>query len=108
MIAMLGTLAVTLLLTALACAAGALLLVVPFVLGVDMAERRAFSTDRWGGVCLAGVGLGVAFAYVVHSRDWSRLLYLPALGVAWAGPGLLALLDPSQRVLGGPQGVHEH
>ncbi len=104
---MLGTLLLTLLLTALACAVGVLVVVAPFVVGVDMAERRGFSTDRWGIVCLTGVAFALMLGYLVHAHGWSTVLYPPALALAWAGPGLLALLDPSQWRLGGPSGLHE-
>ncbi len=103
---MLGTLLVTAVLTVVACAVGALVLVVPFLVGVDMAERRGYSTERWGALCLLGTGLGVAVAALVASKDLSTLLFLPALVLAWGAPAVLSLLAPGQRV-GGPQGVHE-
>jgi len=106
MTAMLTTLVVLSLLVVLACVALVIVTVGPFVVGVEMAERRRFSTDRWGAVCLFGIGLALALAYVVHSKHLSAVLYLPAVALAWVGPGLLALLAPGQSVAG-VQGAHE-
>lgn len=106
MIAVLSTLLLMTFFALLACALGLLVLVAPFVVGVDMAERRGFSTERWGALCLLGSALGVAVGYAVRSQDLSVTLYLPALALAWATPGVLALLAAGQRI-GGPQGLHE-
>ena len=103
----LGTLVVTLLLTVLLCGLGVLLTVAPFVTGVDMAERRGYSTERWGAVCLAAIGAGAALGLWVKTSDSSRVLWLLAAALTWAGPAVLSLLAPGQRV-GGPQGAHEH
>jgi hypothetical protein len=104
---LLVTLLVGCVLGALGCVAFVLFTVVPFVVGVDMAERRGFSTDRWGAFCLLSVSLAAALAFLVHQRDLSSLLYLPAVALTWAVPGVLALLDASQRTLGGRAGAHE-
>lgn len=97
---------VVLVIASLACLVGAALTVVPFVVGVDMAERRGYSTDRWGALCLLGPAAAMALGYVVHASGSGRVLYLPVALLAWAGPGLLAVLAAGQPV-GGPQGVHE-
>lgn len=106
MIDVLSALLLTTLFALLACVVGLLGLVVPFVVGVDMAERRGFSTERWGALCLLGSGLALAVAYAVLTQHLGFVLYLPALALAWGTPGVLALLAPGQRV-GGAQGLHE-
>ena len=90
------------------CVAGILLVVLPFVRGVDMAERRGFSTQRWGGVCLVGTALMLLCSYLVLKHDWTKVLLLPAAALGWSGPAVLSLLDSRQRLLGGVQGAHEH
>ena len=105
---MLETLAVLSLIVIAIGMAGTLLVVVPFVVGVDMAERRGFSTQRWGGICVLGSVLMVLGGYLVLTHDLSKVLLLPTAAVGWSGPGLLALLDSSQRLVGGSQGAHEH
>ena len=108
MIAMLETLVTMSLIAVGVCLAGALLVVVPFILGVDLAERRGFSTQRWGLVCLVGTALMALCAYVVLKHDATKVLLLPAAALGWLGPAVVSLLDSRQRVLGGLQGAHEH
>ncbi len=85
---------------------GLLLLgVAPFLRGVDLAERRGFSTVRWGAVSLAGPVLGLLFAVAAQSSTW--LLYGPAVVVTWLGPALLGVVAPGPTLAGG-QGAHEH
>ena len=106
MIDMLATLVVVVLLTVGGCLLFLLLAVLPFVRGTDMAERRGFSTDRWGALCLFGVVAGAAVAFWVLRGDHLALLLLPAAALCWAGPAVISLLDSSQRRVGGPQGQH--
>jgi hypothetical protein len=99
------TVAVVVVLAALGCAVLVGLYVVPFVLAVDMGERRGFSTFRVGVGCLlvAAVSLLLAFA-----GRHTHLLLLPAVLLAWAGPAVLSLVASSQTRFGGREGVHEH
>ncbi len=78
----------------------------PYLRGVDMAERRGFSTLRWGAVSAAGPVLGFLLALWVHRGDHDGALYAPALLLTWAVPAVLSLLAPGQLV-GGSQGAHE-
>ena len=77
--------------------------VVPFVVGVDMAERRMFSPRRWGAVCLVGVLAGLACAWLLRSAG---PVALSALLLGWAAPAALAVLGPGSA-LGGEPGAHE-
>jgi bacteriorhodopsin len=104
---MLAAVLLVTLVLALLAGLGVALAVAPFVLGVDMAERRRFSTDRWGAVCLLGIAVALVWVFQVHHGDWPRPLHLLALVPAWAGPAVLAVLGPGQRA-GGTQGAHEH
>lgn len=94
------------LVVALVCTAVVLLVLLPFVRGVDMAERRGFSTLRWGAISAAGPALGLLLAVWVRSGRHDGVLYAPALLLTWAVPALLSLLAPGQLV-GGAQGAHE-
>ena len=105
---MLGTLVVVLLLVAAACAVGVGLVVVPFVLGVDMAERRGFSTTRWGAVSVSGIALALLAGLETVRLGLPAALLLPAAALAGTGPGVLALLGPTQTGVGGRQGEHQH
>lgn len=106
---MLGTLVTVLLLLVAACAVGVGLSVAPFVLGVDMAERRGFSTTRWGAISIGGIALALLLGLEsVKLGLPTVLLLLPAVALAWTGPGVLALLDATQTRLGGTQGTHQH
>ena len=91
---------------ALALLAGVTL--VPFVLALQMAETRAFSTTRWGVVALAGsvVGLLLALAFYRSDRVPDVTALLP-LTFTWAGPGLLWLLTGEEVAVGGRSGAHE-
>jgi hypothetical protein len=98
------------LLVAAAAVLGVVTTVVPFVVGVDMAERRGFSTARWGGIALLGAGLAgglLLFAVVAHSTVSLIWVALAAL-LGWATPGLLSLLSQNETEVGGSQGAHEH
>ncbi len=87
------------------CAVGAVLTVVPFVVGVELAERRGYATLRWGLVSAAGPALGLLLAYAVHG-GLPAVLYLPAAVLCWVVPGVLLLLAPGLSA-GGRQGLHE-
>ena len=94
------------LIVALACVVLVLLGLAPYLRGVDMAERRGFSTLRWGAVSAAGPALGLLLAFWVHRGHHDGVLYVPALLLTWAVPAVLSLLAPGQLV-GGAQGAHE-
>jgi hypothetical protein len=93
-------------LTGFGCAVVVGLLVVPFVLGVDMAERLGFSAARWGAVTVVGLALALYVAFQVV-QSWPRPLFVLVPVLAWSGPAVLALLDATQTRLGGTQGAHE-
>ena len=103
---MITTVLFVLMFAVLACVAGVLVVVVPFVVAVDMAERRGFATSRTGTatllLMLAGLGLGYA---AVQGRYW--LLLLPAVALAWSGPGILTMMDASQTRVAGALGAHQ-
>lgn len=100
---LLASLVAALVLVAVVAAVLAAGTVVPFVVGVDMAERRRFSPRRWGAVCLVGVLAGVAAAWLLRSHGAVALL---GLVLGWATPALLAVLGPGSP-LGGEPGAHE-
>jgi hypothetical protein len=79
--------------------------VVPFVRAVDMAERRGFSTGRWGGAQLVLLAAGALLAYA--GLRHTVLLLLPAALLCWAAPLLLSLLGPRDGAVGGYHGAHE-
>ncbi|MEX2289404.1 MAG: hypothetical protein WD794_03645 [Mycobacteriales bacterium] len=81
---------------------------VPFVLALQMADARAFSSARWGAVALGGSLLGLALALV-----FSRVERVPTLAallplvLTWSGPGALWLLTGEETAIGGRAGRHE-
>ncbi|MDX6218393.1 MAG: hypothetical protein QOD70_191 [Frankiales bacterium] len=77
----------------------------PFVLAVDMAERRGFSPTRWGGVQLVLLGLGALLA--VLALRHTGFLLLPAAVLCWVTPLVLSLLKEDEVGVGGQQGAHE-
>lgn len=90
----------------LACLAGLLLVVAPFVVAVDAAERRGLSTARAGVVAVAGLGLAAVVALVLLRAGVTPVaLALPAV-LAWTVPGALSLARPGLS-LGGRSGAHE-
>ena len=105
MIDLLLSLAFVLLLVALGAVLLLLLTVAPFVLAVDMAERRGFSAGRWGLLSLLAIGAALALGLLL--RDGSLPLLLPLVVLAWAGPAVLSLMHPGQQGVGGRQGLHE-
>jgi hypothetical protein len=88
-----------------AAALAALLTAAPFVVAVDMAERRRLSPGRWGAVQLALTGLGGVLAYLTLRH--SALLLVPVPFLCWLAPVGLALMGDSPGRLGGYQGAHE-
>ena len=96
------------LILALALALLAALTLVPFVVALQMADARGFSTTRWGAVALAGSLLGLALALLVLRSDrLPDLLMVVPLGLTWLGPGCLWLLTPEDVAIGGRAGAHE-
>ena len=80
----------------------------PFVVALQMAESRRFSTARWGAVAIVTSLVGLAFALLVLRSD-----ALPTVGVVvplaltWAAPGALWLLTGEEELVGGRAGRHE-
>ena len=80
------------------------LTVVPFVLAVDLAERRGRSTGRWAGWALAAVLGALALAVLAWRLGGGPVGIVLALAVAFVP--VVALLTRGDR-LGGPAGRHE-
>ena len=80
----------------------ALLTLVPFVLSLHLAERRAFDPARWGAAALAGSVLGAGALVLLRS---SPVLLVPGLLLPAATPLLLLLLRRGSPV-GGRVGRH--
>jgi len=78
--------------------------VVPFLVTVDLAERRGCSTGRWAGVSLAAVVVALVLALAGVLAGVSRPLLVLALAVGFVPTGVLALWSDS---LGGRAGRHE-
>ncbi len=87
-------------------ALAAALTALPFVVAVDMAERRRFSPARWGGVQLVLLALAALLGVLAWKSTWWILLLVPV--VVWAPPLMLSLLSADERSVGGYQGAHEH
>lgn len=102
---LLGLLSLTVFVAVL-CLIGALLTVAPFVVAVELAERRGYAAVRSGLGAAAGPVIGLVLVYAVHGADLSKVLYLPAVLLCWSVPGALLLLAPGLRA-GGRQGAHE-
>ena len=81
---------------------------VPFVVALQMADRRGFPTGRWGVVALAGslVGLGLALVFYRSDRIPTLAALLPLM-LTWTGPGALSLLSENDAEIGGRAGAHE-
>ena len=96
------------LLTAVALALLSAVTLVPFVVALSLAERRGFSTGRWGAVTLAGAVTGLLLAGVLLTGDRvpAPLALLPLL-LGWTGPVVLRLLSEQDTALGGRAGRHE-
>ena len=96
------------LIVALALAVLSALTLVPFVVALQMAERRGFPTGRWGAVALVAslLGLGLALLFSRSDRVPALAALLP-LVLTWAGPGALSLLSEDDAEVGGRAGAHE-
>lgn len=96
------------LLVALGLALLALVTLVPFVVALQMADRRGFSTARWGTVAIAGSLVALVVAFVFYRSD-----SIPTAGAlvplvfALAGPAGLWLLSGDEAQVGGRAGRHE-
>jgi hypothetical protein len=86
----------------------ALVTLVPFVVALQMAESRGFSTARWGAVALATSLLALLGALLVLRSDTiaAPAAVLP-LVLAAAAPGVLWLLSGDETEIGGRAGRHE-
>ena len=78
--------------------------VVPFLVTVDLAERRGCSTGRWAGLSLAAVLVALALALAGLLTGAPRVLLLVALAVGFVPAVVLALRSDA---LGGRAGRHE-
>ena len=78
---------------------------VPFVVAVDMAERRRFSAARWGGTQLVVLVLAALVGYV--GLKHTALLLVPAVLLCWLTPLVLWMLSSGETRIGGTQGAHE-
>ena len=78
--------------------------VVPFLVTVDLAERRGCSTGRWAGVSLAAVvvAVGLALAGLLAGAPAALLAVTPAVGFLPA-----VVLALRSETLGGRAGRHE-
>ncbi len=97
---------VALLLATVAVGGAALLTVVPWTVAVDLAERRALGTTRWGllaaACCL--LGLGIAGSAALAGKPGVAALGLP---VSWAAPLALTLLGSAGTRWAGVRGRHQ-
>lgn len=107
MLDLLAATAVLLVMVAVLALAGLGLTVVPYVVALDMAQARRFSTARAGALALTGVLVGLAGAFLLYRSDLPTVLLLLPLGLCWLVPGALWLLDEGQVAVGGRQGAHE-
>ena len=96
------------LIVALSLALLAAVTLVPFVLALQMADTRAFSTARWGTVALLGSLVGIALALRFYRSDSipDAASLLP-LVFTFAGPAGLWLLTGEEVAVGGRSGAHE-
>lgn len=80
----------------------------PFVVALQMAEARRFSTARWGALTLAGTGVALLLVLVLVRGDRlaTPIALLPLL-LTWGGPAALWLLAEQDTGLGGRAGRHE-
>ena len=109
MLSLIGSLVAMAVVVALALAVLAAVSAVPFVIAVDMAEQRGFSTGRWGAVSLVAAACGAALvALPLKLQTVGSIVWVPAgVLVGWIVVVVLALLGSHQKTLGGPQGAHE-
>lgn len=96
------------LIVAVALAALAAVTLLPFVLALQMADVRAFSTARWGAISVVGSLVGLLlFLVVLRSDRVPTPVALLPLVFTWAGPGGLWLLTGEEARIGGRAGAHE-
>ena len=96
------------LLVALGLALLAALTLVPFVVALQMADARRFSTARWGAVAITCSLVGLALAaLVVRSDTLPTAGALVPLALTWGGPAALWLLTGEEELVGGRAGRHE-
>jgi hypothetical protein len=96
------------LLLAVGLVALSLVTLAPFVVALQMADTRRFSTTRWGAVALVGSLVGLALAaYFLRSDRLPTVAALLPLLLTWAGPGALWLLTGDEELVGGRAGAHE-
>ena len=96
------------LLVALGVAGLAAVTLVPFVVALQMADARRFSTARWGALTIACSLVGLALAaLVVRSDTLPSVAALLPLALTWAGPAGLWLLTGEEELVGGRAGRHE-
>lgn len=107
MLDLLAATAVLLLIVAVLALAGLGLTVVPYVVALDLAQGRRFSTARSGALALGGVLVGLGGAFLLYRSDLPTVLVALPLAMTWAVPGVLWLLDERQALLGGRAGAHE-
>ncbi|MGZ6792062.1 MAG: hypothetical protein ACXVFV_03845 [Mycobacteriales bacterium] len=81
-------------LAALGCALALAVTVVPFVVSVDLAERRGQSTTAWG--TLAAV-VALAVPYLALKGHTHPVLLLPVAALAWVVPLGLSLSNDRSR-----------
>jgi Cu/Ag efflux pump CusA len=108
MVGLLVTLVTFTVLVALLLAALVVVTVLPVFVALQMADARGFSTARWLIVSGLTVLAGVGYAYLLHKHTHvPTVVALLPLGLTWAGPGALWLLEAGQTRLGGSAGRHE-
>ena len=86
-------------------AVAAALTALPFVVAVDLAEQRAFSTVRWGAMQLALAVLALRVGWVALRHALLLALAVPLL--CWAAPLVLLLLGRDDQAVGGYGGAHQ-
>jgi Cu/Ag efflux pump CusA len=108
MVGLLVTLVTFTVLVAVAVAALVAVTVVPVFVALQMADARRFSTARWLVFSLLTVLVGVGYAYLLHKHTHvPTIVALLPLGLTWAGPGALWLLEAGQTRIGGTAHRHE-
>lgn len=86
---------------------GLVVVVVPFVVTMDLAERRGFSPVRWGAASLAGTALMAGTIIWLWNAEHPPLLARPALVLGVLPLIVVALLAPGPRRWVGWPGAHQ-
>ena len=85
-----------------------LVTVAPLYVTLQMAGSRRFSPARWTVFSVVASLAALAYAYLLHAHSsLPTPVGLLPLALAWAGPGMLWLLEPKQHRIGGRAGRHE-